>query len=122
MGNLLESTNTAPRSPHRSPTQLPASDTPSLPLFFFLFTTICADSGQNGSISIETGTKMATETCRYGHRNRLIRPIPVKTAAEMSNGCHSFASCGLVRGKKKKKKKEEDEKTQKNGCKKNKGM
>ena len=40
----------------------------------------------------------------------------------MSSGCHYFASCGLVRGKKKKKKKEEDEKTQKNGWKKDKGM
>ena len=31
----------------------------------------------------------------------------------MGSGCHSSASCGLVKGKKKKKKEEEDEKTKK---------
>ena len=55
--------------------------------------------------------KMATEIGLYGR----FRPEQPPKQAEMGSGCHSSASCGLVRGKKKKKKEkeEEDEKTQK---------
>ena len=62
----------------------------------FLFFLIRADSSGNEN-----------RYDRNSHRNMPIRPI----LAEMGSGCHSFASCGLVRGKKKKE--EEDEKTPK---------
>ena len=96
LNQALESTNAAPRLPHRSPTwpdvvsSVRLADSP--PFFFFFYSRLLgqvrADSSINGN-----------RYDRNGHRNRSIRPI----LAEMGSDCHSFASCGLVRGKKKKK-------------------
>ena len=75
---------------------------------------IRTDSAKFTPIRVETGTDTAERSPKHANT--------AETAAEMDSGCHSSASCGLVRGKKKKEKEEEDEKTQKNGWKKNKGM
>ena len=126
----LESTDATPRSPYQSPTWCPASDSSTLPFFFFLshtdlarFALIRAKTGWFERIPSETGTdtvETATKTCHYG---RFWPKRPPKQA-EMGSGYHSSASCGLVRGKKIKKRegRKRWEDTKKKGWKKNKGI
>ena len=127
----LESTDVAPRSSYWSPMRRPASDTSTPPPLFLLFnfhrfTSTCLDSGQFRwkresiwpkwppiqPILAET----ATETGWYGR----FRPKQLLKQAKMGSGCHSSASCGLVRGgwgrkKRRKKKTRRHQKKKKKG-------
>ena len=90
----------APRSPHQNPKRPDATSDVRLadsPFFFFF------------------------DLRRFWQKREPIQPKRLPKQAEMGSGCHSSASCGVVRGEKKKKRKKKMRRHKNNGWKKNKG-